>query len=67
MNAPEHHRRLGRLEDLELDNSFAGLPEAFYTRLEPAGLPAPYLVGASREVAELIGLDPDEIERPEFR
>ena len=67
MNAPEHHRRLGRLEDLEFDNSFAGLPEAFYTRLEPVGLPAPYLVGASYEVAELIGLDPDEIERPEFR
>ncbi|MFZ1899215.1 MAG: YdiU family protein, partial [Azonexus sp.] len=67
MNAPEHHRRLRRLEDLEFDNSFAGLPEAFYTRLAPAGLPAPYLVGASYEVVELIGLDPDEIERPEFR
>ena len=67
MNAPEHHRRLGRLEDLKFDNSFAGLPDAFYTRLAPAGLPAPYLVGASREVAELIGLDPGEIGRPEFR
>jgi uncharacterized protein YdiU (UPF0061 family) len=67
MNAPEHHRRLGRLEDLEFDNSFAALPDAFYTRLAPAGLPEPYLVGASREVAELFGLDPDEIGRPEFR
>jgi uncharacterized protein YdiU (UPF0061 family) len=66
MNAPEHHRRLARLEDLEFANSFAGLPEAFYTRLAPHGLPAPYLVGASSEVAELIGLDPDEIGRPEF-
>ncbi|HRH13669.1 MAG TPA: YdiU family protein [Azonexus sp.] len=67
MNAPEHHRRLARLEELEFDNSFAGLPEAFFTRLAPLGLPAPYLVGASSEVAELIGLDPDEIGHPEFR
>ena len=49
------------------DSSFAGLPEAFYTRLAPHGLPAPYLVAASNEVAELVGLDPREIERPEFR
>ena len=66
MNAPEHRRRLARLEQLEFDNSFAGLPEAFYTRLAPLGLPAPYLVGASDEVAELIGLDPGEFQRPEF-
>jgi uncharacterized protein YdiU (UPF0061 family) len=67
MNAPEQLRRLACLEDLEFANSFAGLPDAFYTRLAPLGLPAPYLVGASGEVAELIGLDPDEIVRPEFR
>ena len=54
MNAPE----TGRLEQLEFDNSFAGLPAAFYTRLAPLGLPSPYLVGASDQVAELIGLDP---------
>ncbi|HQR58778.1 MAG TPA: YdiU family protein, partial [Azonexus sp.] len=66
MNAPEHHRRLARLEQLVFDNSFAGLPEAFYTRLAPLGLPAPYLVGASDEVAELIGLDPGEFQQPEF-
>ncbi|MGA9395529.1 MAG: YdiU family protein [Azonexus sp.] len=66
MNAPEHHRRPGRLEDLEFDNSFAGLPEVFYTRLAPAGIPAPYLVAASNEVAELIGLDPKEAGRSEF-
>jgi uncharacterized protein YdiU (UPF0061 family) len=38
------------------DNSFAGLPEAFYTRLNPQPLPAPYVVGVSGEVAELLGL-----------
>ncbi len=38
MNAPEPGPRSGRLEQLEFDNSFAGLPEAFYTRLAPLGL-----------------------------
>ena len=66
MNAPEFRARPGRLEDLEFANTFAGLPATFYTRLAPHGLPNPYLVGASREVAELIGLDPDEVRRPEF-
>ena len=66
MNAPETTSRPGRLEDLQFDNSFAGLPDAFYTRLAPHGLPAPYLVGASHDVAELIGIAPEEIGRPEF-
>ena len=66
MNAPEQLRRLARLEDLVFDNSFAALPEAFYTRVAPLGLPAPYLVAASADVAALIGLDPGEFGRPEF-
>ena len=66
MNAPESASRLGHLESLEFDNSFAGLPDAFYTRLAPLGLPSPYLVGASAEVAALIGLDPGEFGRQEF-
>lgn len=39
-----------------LDNSFARLPEAFYTRLLPEPLPAPYLVAVSTPVAALLGL-----------
>ena len=66
MNAPEHGHLPGRLEQLEFDNSFASLPEAFYTRLAPVGLPSPYLVAASEQVAELIGIDPREFQRPEF-
>ena len=66
MNAPDHRPPLRRLEELEFDNGFATLPEAFYTRLPPLGLPAPYLVAASDEVARLIGLDPSEAARPEF-
>jgi uncharacterized protein YdiU (UPF0061 family) len=67
MNAPDALRPLHRLEDLAFDNSFAALPDAFFTRLAPHGLPAPYLVCASDEVARLIGLDPAELVRPEFR
>jgi hypothetical protein len=33
---------------LPLDNSFASLPPAFYTRLMPTPLPAPYLVASAR-------------------
>ena len=66
MNAPESCRPRGALEQIELDNSFAALPEVFYTRLAPLGLPEPFLVGASDEAAGLIGLDPGEFSRPEF-
>ncbi|TFW27087.1 protein adenylyltransferase SelO [Duganella callida] len=46
---------------LPLDNSFASLPPAFYTRLMPTPLPAPYLVAVSAPAAELIGLTPDQV------
>ena len=39
-------------------NSFAALDPAFFTRLTPSQLPAPYWVGRSRKVAEELGLDP---------
>ena len=54
------------LEQLPFSNSFASLPAAHYTRLAPQALPAPYLVAASLEVAEVLGLHPDELQRPEF-
>jgi hypothetical protein len=58
MNAPESLP----LEFPAFDNSFAALPEAFYTRLKPQPLPAPYVVGVSAEVAELLGLPPQLLE-----
>ncbi|MDO8300988.1 YdiU family protein [Lacisediminimonas sp.] len=56
----------GRLEQLPISNEFAGLPEAFYTRLSPTPLPAPYLVAVSAAAARLIGLDPEQARRDEF-
>ncbi|MBS0307702.1 MAG: YdiU family protein [Proteobacteria bacterium] len=55
-----------RLSALPLTHSFADLPPAFYTRLQPTPLRAPYLVCASAPAAALIGLDPSEFDQPDF-
>ncbi|NHZ80173.1 YdiU family protein [Massilia sp. CCM 8695] len=54
------------VDDLPLDNSFAELPPAFYTRLMPTPLPAPYLVAASARAAALAGLDPAVLAQDDF-
>ncbi len=51
---------------LPFSNSFAALPDAFYTRLPPAPLPEPYLVAVSRPAAFSIGLTPEEFTNPEM-
>jgi len=53
-------------DDLPFDNSFAELPPAFYTRLMPTPLPAPYFVAASSRAAALAGLDPGALSQEEF-
>jgi len=62
MNAPE----IPPLELPAFDNSFAALPAAFYTRLEPLPLPNPQLVAVSRDVADLLGLPPEFLNSPQF-
>jgi uncharacterized protein YdiU (UPF0061 family) len=57
-----HHR----IAALPFSHSFTALPPAFYTRLMPTPLPAPYLVCASALAAELIDLDPSELASDEF-
>ncbi len=47
------------LSSLRWLNSFGRLPDAFYTRLGPDPLPAPYLVSVSDSAMQLIGLDCD--------
>ena len=49
------------LTSLPLDNSFASLPPAFYTRLMPTPLHSPYLVAVSPAAAQLIGLTPQQV------
>ncbi len=54
------------LESLSFDNHFARLPEAFYSRVMPTHLPAPYLISFNAAAARLIDLDPAEAQRPDF-
>jgi uncharacterized protein YdiU (UPF0061 family) len=53
-------------DDLPLGNSFAALPPAFYTRLMPTPLPAPYLVAVSGKAAALVGLTPSDLATDDF-
>jgi uncharacterized protein YdiU (UPF0061 family) len=66
MNAPEPAPTLHRMDDLPFENSYAALPPAFYTRLTPTPVPAPYLVCASPSAAALIDLDPAEFDTEDF-
>lgn len=60
-------RSLKPLEDLTFDNSYAGLPGAFYSKLPPTPFSEPpYLVSFNPAAAQLIDLDPAEANRPEF-
>ena len=62
MNAPENF-----LTDLPaFDNSFAALPEAFYTRLNPQPLSKPHVVAVSDEVADTLGLPAALLDSPLF-
>jgi uncharacterized protein YdiU (UPF0061 family) len=44
--------------DLPFDNSYARLPERFYTRLAPTPVAAPALVALNKPLAKRLGLDP---------
>lgn len=54
------------LETLNIDNQFARLDEAFYTRLAPTPLHDVRLVASNPEAAKLLDLDPAQLQRPEF-
>jgi uncharacterized protein YdiU (UPF0061 family) len=66
MNAPELSTALHRTDNLPFENSFAALPPAFYTRLKPTPVSAPYFVCASPSAAALIDLDPAEFDTEDF-
>ena len=58
--------RVDSLSDLNVSNSFAGLPQEFYTRLEPQPLTRPRVLHVNTRVAELLGLTPAALETSEF-
>ena len=54
------------LENLRLTEGYAALGERFVQRLDPTPLPEPYPIAFNADVAAMIGLAPDQAERPEF-
>ena len=52
--------------DNRFDNRFARLPPAFYRRIDPTPLAAPYLVSVSDDAARLLDLDPAETRSERF-
>jgi hypothetical protein len=53
--------------DMEISNRTRQVYAALWSRVEPTPVStSPELIAYSREVCELIGLDPSECERPEF-
>ncbi len=55
-----------KLENLQFDNRFARLADAYYSHVTPAPLTRPELVSFNSAAAALLDLDPAEAERPEF-
>lgn len=51
---------------LPFQHHFGSLPEAFYERVNPTPVPAPYLVSFNPAAAALIDLDPDAAGDPAF-
>ncbi len=47
------------------DNSYARLPERFYTRVKPTPVAAPGVVLLNRPLARALGLDPDALAGPD--
>ena len=49
-------------DTVPFDNSYARLPDDFYTRLGPTAVSAPRLIKVNRRLAEEIGVDPEVLD-----
>lgn len=65
---PSTARQTGQctLEALRFDNSYARLGPAFHSPVSPTPLSGTRLISVNAAAAELLGLEPDELRRPEF-
>lgn len=50
---------------IHFDNSYARLPQGFFTRTAPTPVRAPRLIALNRPLAQRLGLDPDWLAGPE--
>ncbi len=49
------------MSDLKFNNTFKALGSAFYTEVQPQGLPNPQLIGCNSRAGKLIGLGQDQL------
>jgi serine/tyrosine/threonine adenylyltransferase len=61
-----HNETMKKLEQLSFVNTYARLPDIFHERVNPTPFPNPHVVSVNPAAAELLELDPDELNRPEF-
>ena len=47
---------------LQFDNTYARLPDGFSARLDPTKVKSPTLIRINRDLAETLGVDPDELD-----
>jgi len=57
---------MATLEQLNFDNSFAELPEIFFSAHQPKALKDDFLIHFNQSVAALLGLDASQAERDDF-
>ena len=50
---------------IPFDNTYARLPDRFHARLDPTHVAAPKLVRVNAALAELLGIDPEQLATPE--
>ena len=50
--------------EFHFDNSYARMPDRFYSRLMPTPVPEPKLVALNRQLAAQLGLDVARLESP---
>src|SRR4051812_13023801 len=53
------------MPEFRFDNSYARLPERFYSRVNPTPVPAPAVVHLNVELARQLRIDPDALASPE--
>lgn len=47
---------------IPFDNSYAALPDAFYTRLKPTSVPAPKLLSYNEDLGDILGIEAGDID-----
>jgi uncharacterized protein YdiU (UPF0061 family) len=55
-----------KLEQLSFDNTFATLPEIFYSEHQPVGLHKDFLIHFNADIAGVLGIDKEEASRDDF-